>query len=421
MPLLGRLDSTHLLMRIFERPELVAAVRELPAPVLAKLIDHVGLEDAGELVALATPAQLQAVFDEDLFRADAPGADEQFRPERFALWLQVMQEAGEAVFVQRLCELPRDLFVLAVHRLVLVVYIEALAERLLGARDELEDIERAIENVPGEEWEEFRLFARDPMHWDMVWYALQALDRDHHELLREVLEQCCALSDRYFEENGGLYEVLTSDEFLESEVAAEREDRRAAEGFVSPADARSFLELARLGVELDRRDAIAAAYFRTLTPAGTKAASERAASVERTRAHARVEELVTVLEQAEVLQPTAARPRAALPSGATRRDKPVTLFGHAMAELDRTRPALFAERVEELGFLANVLIAGGAYESRRPRPAEAFEYAMELCDRGLRRALASVAASHTLENAVTLLAETPADRLFRRGFAADPR
>jgi hypothetical protein len=73
-------SSTRLLMRILDRPELLAAVRELPAPVLGRLIDRVGLEDAGELVALATTEQLQGVFDQDLWRAAAPGEDERFRP-----------------------------------------------------------------------------------------------------------------------------------------------------------------------------------------------------------------------------------------------------------------------------------------------------------------------------------------------------
>ncbi len=122
-------------MRILERPGLVAAVRELPGAVLGKLIDRIGLEDAGELVALASTAQLERVFDDDLWRADRAGGDETFRPERFALWLQVMLEAGEGALVQRLCELPQELVALAVHRLVLVLDNDVLTD-LLTAEDE---------------------------------------------------------------------------------------------------------------------------------------------------------------------------------------------------------------------------------------------------------------------------------------------
>src|SRR5262245_7684203 len=120
----GDPPSTHLLMRILERPGLVAAVRELPGAVLGKLIDRIGLADAGELVALAATAQLERIFDDDLWRAERAGGDETFRPERFALWLRVMAEAGEEALVRRLCELPEDLLALAVHRLVLVLDVD---------------------------------------------------------------------------------------------------------------------------------------------------------------------------------------------------------------------------------------------------------------------------------------------------------
>ena len=72
--------STKLLMRILERPGLVAAVRELPGAVLGKLIDRIGLEDAGELVALASTAQLERIFDDDLWRADGRATTRRFGP-----------------------------------------------------------------------------------------------------------------------------------------------------------------------------------------------------------------------------------------------------------------------------------------------------------------------------------------------------
>ena len=244
LPRTQRASSTQLLLRILDRPELVAALRELPAPVLGRLIDRVGLEDAGELVALASSEQLQGVFDQDLWRAAAPGEDEKFRPERFALWLEIMLEGGEGFLIEQLCALPRDLLTLAVHRLVLVVDMDALWQSVTEPSEELQRLERALDAPLFEEWEEFRLLARDPMHWEVVWTALLALDRDHHDLLRAILEQCRALASEYIEERGGLYEVLTSEEMLEGDVAGEREDRRAAEGFVAPADAR---ELSRAG------------------------------------------------------------------------------------------------------------------------------------------------------------------------------
>ena len=52
------------------------------------------------------------------------------------------------------------------------------------------------------------------------------------------------MSTDYIEDNGGLYEVLTSDETFEADVAGDREDRRAEKGHVAPSSAAAFLKLA---------------------------------------------------------------------------------------------------------------------------------------------------------------------------------
>ena len=397
-----RPNSTQLLLRILDRPELVAAVRELPAPVLAGLIDQIGLEDAGELVALASSAQIQGVFDRDLWRAAAPGEDEQFRPERFALWLEVMAEGGEAFLVEQLCALPRDLLALAIHRLVLVVDMDALGEQFTEPTAYFQRLERALDAPMFEEWEEFRLLARDVRHWDAVWSALVSLDRDHHDVVRALLEHCRTLSSEYAEEQGGLYEVLTSEEMLEGDVAGEREDRRAAEGFVAPADARAFLELARRGEAPDARDPITRAYFRSLASAAPAEPTTAAPS-----------DLVQLLEDAAVIEPAPEAPVALLGAGlASERAELVSLLRAALVELREQDEARFAERLAELGFLANVLVAGS--RDRQPRPVEALEQALATCNIGLERALG---ADRSLARAVVLLRDTPADVLFRRGFA----
>lgn len=372
-------SSTQLLLRLLDRPELVAEVRGLTAPALAQLIDRVGLEDAGELVALASSEQLQGVFDQDLWRAAAPGEDEKFQPERFALWLEILFEGGEDFLVEQLCALPHDLLTLAVHRLLLVVDMDALAQRFTEPGKDFERLERALDAALFEEWQEFRLLARDSMQWDVVWAALLALDRDHHDLLRAILERCCALSAEYIEDHGGLYEVLSSEAMLEGDVAGEREDRRTAEGYVAPADARSFLELARRGEQLESRDPMTRAYFRArpsekpVQPAGD----------------------ASLASSAKLVAAGAAVP----------------LLQAALAELRLQQPAHFSQRIEELGYLANVLIAGSS--DHRPRPVEALERAIAVCNTGLERALG---ADRSLARAVQLLEEIPADRLFRRGY-----
>jgi hypothetical protein len=408
---------TRLIRHVLESPALVAAVRELPPAALGKLVDTIGLESAGELVALATTSQLERVFDEDLWREDAASDDPRFDPARFAVWLEVLLEAGEEAVVARLCELPLDFVILAVQRLVLVIDVDRLGVELSQDEEQLEQVEKALDASLCEEWEEFRLIARDHRAWDAVLTSLLALDREHHDVLRRILERCCAASSEYVDDNGGLYEVLTSDEMLESDARAERDDRRAASGYVAASDARSFLALARQGLgAAGERDPVTRAYFRELdrsqnvttsrTPAPRGAATRRRASAEPALA-----ELTGLLERAgAAFEP---RPDAVVlaPNG--------PLLARALAALAETHPVIHAERIEELGYLANVLIAGAPQRGRRFRPVEALEMALSVCNAALTAELEAAGADcDAPEPAARLLLTRHLDQLFRAGFRA---
>jgi hypothetical protein len=391
-------SSARLLQHILEDPGLVAAVRELPAPVLGTLIDRIGLEDAGELVALASTEQLARVFDEDLWTSERAGEDPRFDPGRFAAWLQVMLEAGEAAVVGRICELPLDFVVLAVARLVLVVDSDALAVEVSEAGDEGDLIEKGLDSCLNEEWEEFRLIARDAAAWDSILQTLLALDREHHDVLRQILERCCFLTSEYIADNGGLYEVLTSDEMLETDVGADRDERRAAEGYVAPSDARAFLELARTGQGREtERDPVTRAYFRELVPRPVKTVPRRAAS--------EVKRLTRLL-----LNTRGGEPETRLAEREKER-----LLDAALSLLREQHPVEHAARLGEIGYLANVLVSGRARRGAGLRPVEALEAAVLLCDFGLRAALAGNAE---LAAATALLESTPLDLLFRRAWRA---
>src|SRR6516225_3374003 len=73
-----RRSSAQLLARMLDEPSLVTTVQRLTPHALGKIIQHVGLEDCGEILSLATTEQLRRVFDEDLWRSDRPGRDEVF-------------------------------------------------------------------------------------------------------------------------------------------------------------------------------------------------------------------------------------------------------------------------------------------------------------------------------------------------------
>jgi len=222
------------------------------------------------------------------------------------------------------------------------------------------------------------------------------------------------MSTEYISGQGGLFQVLTADEMLDSDVAAARDDRRSAEGFVSPADARAFLELARRG-DAGERDAITRAYFRGLAKPADAPRKDGAAHVAAPAAD--VGDLAALLREAEVIAPPSAQRLLAGITGESKGGQAhlaAPLFEQAIADLRQRDPVRFGERVRELGYLVNVWIAGSAHDGRRPRPTEALEVVLKTCEAGMR---AQVGAGRmTAERAREVLAQTPVDALFRAGY-----
>lgn len=391
----------QLVARILEQPEVVSMVRALEPRALARLIDHVGLEDSGELVALATTEQLGRVFDEDLWRSARPGEDESFDPDRFGLWLEVMLEAGEDFVAEKLAGLPEELVLLGLGRHVLVIDLDELAIEMSDAGAHGDRIEKALDASLCVEFDQYRVIARVHDGWDAIVGVLHALDARAPELFRSLLERLCRTSSDFIEASGGLYDVLTLEQMLESDAAAEREDRRAREGFIAPSAAASFLRLARttpLEEIVARRaaDPVTYAYFRDLEPQATQA------KLRAEPAHAT--ELLRLLDEAHELE----APRPALPAPATKNGEP--LFQQALALLRMSDPEAYDRRMQELAYLANVLVAGCTYGDRRFRPLEAAEAAVAVCNLGLEH------LAPTQQSAAALLAHERADKLFRIGW-----
>src|SRR5258707_257216 len=201
--------SRRLLARILAQPERVKAVQALPPRALLALIDRVGLEDAGEIVAMATVEQLERMFDDDLWRSPKPGEDERFDPARFSLWLEVLLEAGSAFAADPLAELDEGLLAVALQAHVLVIDLDEL---VLTAIDP--QLEKALESGPSVEFDQYRAIGRRHDGWDTLVAALTTLDERHPDVLRRLLERLCRAASEWIADNGGPCHVLTSEEML---------------------------------------------------------------------------------------------------------------------------------------------------------------------------------------------------------------
>ena len=262
----------RLLSLLLDSPHLAQVVQGLEPKVLHHLVRQCGLEQCGEIVALATAEQLTRIFDDDLWRSDSAGAEEEFDAGRFGLWLEVLAEVGPDVAARKVVEMDFDFVTAAFSRYLLVVDAETLwashapSELSFGDDEPVCDpaTERALEASASYELSGYTVVAQRGESWDALLAVLTSLDRDHHAFFGRVMTRCCQISTEYIVDNGGLHEVLTRDQQVLDDIAGARAERREHQGYVAPTQAAAFLTLARRQASAEGRDPLTAGYFREL-------------------------------------------------------------------------------------------------------------------------------------------------------------
>jgi len=408
-----RPSPSTLLARLIESPDLVETVRALPSTAFSSLVQQIGVEDAGELVALATTEQIVTAFDEDLFVSSHPGQRERFEPRRFVVWLAILLEAGEATAAQRAAELSESFLIHAISQLVWVLDHDGLIARMDSRDQGGLALEKVLESALTEEIDGYLLVARLSDGWDATLSLILALDRDQRSLLELVLDRCAAMTAEYLDDLGALASVLSSADSLAEDVEAEREDRRSIGGFVEPRAAKAFLALARQPVPpggLQQRDYLTLAYFRALDRShSVRPASQTGANT------SKLSGIVSRLVAAPALLSGGAD--TADPVG----EQSSVPIVEALGLLCQDDSARFEMRLQELAYLANVLQAGTTLDGRRFRPAEAAEASLATV------ALGAVLLLNESDTVTTIplrapaaallrdvLRDHPADTLFRR-------
>lgn len=361
----GLIRTRSLLNSIIELPDLARTIQALPTQTFAALVRKVGVEDAGEIVALATTEQLVQAFDEDLFVSDRAGERESLDVGRFVVWLEVLLEAGDEVAADRVAELDEDFVAHALSGVLLVLEQDALRDRLEdGDEDEARMVDKSLESALTEDIDGYILVAKQHDGWDAVLALVLALDRNHRALLVRLLDRLARAGSAYLDDLEELSTVLSEGESLAEDAEAAREERRSKQGYVEARAARAFLSLARKPSADDphpiERDPLTKAYFRDV---------ERGRSVPGPSSQAAVPALPpAVLRELDEVGASGARPAL---TGASSRTTTVDLFTEALRELGRDEPTLFGERMEEFAYLANVLVAGHDRDGARLRPREA--------------------------------------------------
>ncbi|MGE3669858.1 MAG: DUF6178 family protein [Polyangiaceae bacterium] len=374
-----RLPSTRLLERLIATPDLVRGLQALAPRDFSALIRRIGVEDAGELIAAATVEQLTQAFDEDLFISDAPGERERFDTARFATWLEVLLEAGDTAAAERLSALSEDFLLHALLQVMVVLDDDALRERMDVGDETAEQADKALASALSEQLDGYLLLGRGEPGWDAWISVILALDREDRGFLERILDRAVAACGEYLDDLDELCEALSQAESLAEDVEAEREERRSAQGYVEPRAAAAFLKLAAQPhagpLEDLERDANTRAYFRDLArvPSGSL---QRPAIDHRVGATA---ELPRGNEpEGAPLEALLEGFRASESAGAPElpKDGLAELLQGALDELHHAEPARAAAFMEELAYLANVLLAGARSDGGAMAPTEAANAAL---------------------------------------------
>ncbi|HEY7173193.1 MAG TPA: DUF6178 family protein [Vicinamibacterales bacterium] len=423
MPAVRQLPPDRgLIARIVDAPHAALVVRQLQPEILHRVIQVCGLEDSADLVALATPAQLQRIFDLDLWRQERAGTDEQLDPDRFATWIEVLMEAGPAVAAEKLAGMDADIVITALAQHVLVFDPAAVALPPVDDGD-VEPMVR-MSDRPSREVGGYLVEARRTATWETIADLLVSLDAAHPEFFHRVMRGCRQLSNSGFEIDG-LDDLLDAGDQGLFDVAVARDQRREGQGYLTPAEARAFLQAAR---QIDRRAAapppnpIAQAYFRTaasqepvtdITEAAGECADPADVPPGTAAPAAAMADVMDALSEAGVLKPQPRALLAAAPEDARARLARLEPLLEFAREID---PRAWAKRTEELAFVANALVAGGSMQSRPFTPKEASEAAAAICNLGLENWPAAARTEvPALPNGVTAGTEVPA---LRSGAAA---
>lgn len=321
--LVSTTSSTMLMRKLLDHPELPALIPKLQTPTLTRLIATLGVEDAGPLVAHTTTRQLQRVFDETLWRSLGPGGVERMEPQAFLLWLQVLLEQGEGFVAERLQALGLQ-FVAAQF----LYHIDTH-----DMQDRFAPLEVEAEQVGG-----YLVVAKTPEDWDLLRSALVSLDTDYPDFCQAVLANI-SLSVSHV----GLSQVAHN---AALDGQSDRDKRRMEDGFVTPASALEFLAFAR--TQPLAETASMQEYSTAVRPYLSRELRDHDAEQQAV-------DLSGLQELNEVLQDTQRIANNLRLPAAESTQLPLKQL---LDQLEREQPEVFGNRLAELVFLGNVLVAG---------------------------------------------------------------
>jgi len=223
-------SAKHLIESMTGSDALPVFVQRIDPHTLKSLVDEVGLEDSGALIAHVSPNQLVHLLDETLWTGAKPGDPDKLSIAELLRWLDVLNGVSPEFAADKLFELGDDFCALAFSRL-LIVSDSDLTPRVLDEHTQ------AIGP--------YLVRTRVDDEWDTVQTAVNALWRDFPDFAEAVFARLAFRHSalRMFGEDD-------TARVLDADAGYAHEQGREEAGYVTSITAGSFLrELARSDVD----------------------------------------------------------------------------------------------------------------------------------------------------------------------------
>lgn len=412
-------DARQLLRAMTESAALPAFVQRINPHTLKHLVDDVGLEDSGALIAHVSNQQLVHLLDETLWTGAKPGDPDRLSVAELLRWLDLWNGLGNGFVADKLYELGDDFCALAFSRLLVVADYD-MAPRVLD--EHTLAIGRYVVRV------------RVDDEWDAVQTAITALWRDFPDYCEAIFAR---LAFRH-----SILKAEAEDDtamVLDADASHAHEQGREESGYVTSVMAGSFLrglqatDVDELSSEV-AYDLMTQEYFRRRRALHDRAAADTGddgpaapeqeeAATDRPLAEQAPEsaeaggaELSSLESELLAYERAQLRPAALLTGPETAAVVDADWVRVALGRL-QSQPDVFDARMDELTYLSNLLIVGTESGSERLESSVAANLVIATCSLGACHDLWLEADADEVEAVVQMLQQPPGlVRLFRIGW-----
>lgn len=360
-----RPQSSNLVAKLLDNPQLPAYIPKLPGSALTKLVQNIGKEDAQELLVYATPEQITDLVETDAWESPHPGAEETFAPGKFLEWLELWHDMGAVFLTEKLQNVGSQMFALTLHRFVVVVDIHEVG--VSGSMDTFGN---------------FGVIPKEQEHWPSIFRLLADVWDQDAEFLEESLAYCCQRRSLVIEKT-----YITDNENLAPDVDGERDRHRRERGYVTSLSAGALLgRIRQLTLQELLLETAYDPYTAMQLSRSTSSKFSTTDSSESTLDTTAQDDIAKsqLAELEELLEPILQEEVQSQMLRLSGPEQAESLYlDRQLRRLGQDNPGALEQRYRELIYLANVLMEGSTLQGKRMTETEATTCVQRTCNLGL--------------------------------------